>query len=235
MAVVKACSVPMILANGLSVMITSLFLSGVSETKMPQHYYGQSQVRISQTIQRRLLFAVVLAFACTSYFVYQLQNEIAKNQEDTFLKIAIDETVSDMRAEKKLNSRINTITVNRHVGEKGFVIVFDDKLSPLSFPAEYKEKAYDKALKDVFNLEEDTTLPLTVLGENYYCRYRTEKNYKILSMWPEDEALKTRNIALYVNTYMEILVFAVLFGMIYFLIKRVVVNQIKNVRKYYFN
>ena len=38
-----------------------------------------------------------------------------------------------------------------------------------------------------------------------------------------------RNIAVFVNTYMEILVFAALFALIYLLIKRVVVNQIKDI------
>ena len=99
MAVVKACTIPMLTANGISVLLSSLSLSlmnryemGASEKeKLPK------QARISQTIQRWLLATVVLAFLATSFFVYRLQSEMATAQETTLLELALDETEQDIR------------------------------------------------------------------------------------------------------------------------------------------
>jgi len=77
--------------------------------------------------------------------------------------------------------------------------------------------------------EENTTFRIPIGDVSSYCRYRSAEGYYIVSVLPEAEALQMRNIALYVNTFMEILVFAVLFLLIYLLIKKVVVNQIKDI------
>ncbi len=121
MAAVKACGVPMILANGISVMLAAMFVSLFSGERV---FRELSDTRVSTTIQRWMMVAVVIAFAATSFFMYDLQTQIAYSDADP---------------------------------------------------------------------------------------------------------MQVRNIALYANTFMEILVFALLFGMIYTLIKRVVVNQIKDV------
>ena len=70
---------------------------------------------------------------------------------------------------------------------------------------------------------------MNIDGKECLCRYRIAEGYYIFSVLPEAEAVQMRNIAIYVNSFMEILVFAVLFILIYLLIKRVVVNQIKSI------
>ncbi|MCQ2414266.1 MAG: ECF transporter S component, partial [Clostridia bacterium] len=87
MAVVRACTVPMVLANGFSVLIATLiivFLS--SDCKMRYDLFHN--VRISQTIQRWLLIAVVIAFASSRAFVYRLQTTLPHPPTDSARPLA---------------------------------------------------------------------------------------------------------------------------------------------------
>lgn len=230
MAVVRACTVPMVVANGVSVLLSAILIAVLSGEKLREK---QSNVRISQTIQRWLLVTVLLAFLATSYFVFSLQNTIALKQTDTLLDLALSEVsedISDAVADGgDINQKIVGITKNRHIGETGYIFVFDENGKVISAPAGLLDDDFENGMRETEIPEPDTTFKVTSEDETYYCRYEMSDGYYDVAMLPEAEALQMRNIALYVNTFMEILVFAILFGLIYLLIKRVVVNQIKNV------
>ena len=230
MAAVKACTFPMVLANGISVMLSTMALSLLSGELFRRK---ASQVRISQTIQRWLLVTVLMAFAATSFFVFRLQDTIARRQADSLLDLALDEVsadISDAVAKGgNVNEQIVGITKNRHVGENGFIIIVDAYYNVISIPKDIQEEKLKAELYGVDIPDSDITFSLTVNEEPSFCRYQMADGYFIVSILPESEALQMRNIALYVNAFMEILVFAILFGLIYLLIKSVVVNQIKSI------
>ncbi len=340
MSVVEACTLPMLIANGLSVMLAALFCELVAAdfkiAKKQQH-----ETHISRTIQNWLFVTVVLAFVVTSFFVFRLQDELAKSQENTLLTMALDETAADItdasdgnliqlayqaaddyaagsdfstivekygfseisaigkdgkiyestvpeflgfdmnsgeqsaaflcllgdtkayaqeygpisydagtyrkyggvktdfgfiqvgydaeQFQKEIATQISGITKNRHVGETGFIFLLDESDVCVSAPegvvAQLLVGEFNAAKKD----GEETIFPASFNGTPSVCCYRKAEGYTIVSVLPEEEALKTRNVALYVNSFMEILVFAVLFGLIYMLIKKVVVNQIQDI------
>lgn len=93
MSVVKACTLPMVVANGLSVMAASILISAFAQEKVAIRY---DAVRISQTIQSWLLVTVILAFAVTSFFIFKLQDTLALSQTESLCDIAIDEAAADM-------------------------------------------------------------------------------------------------------------------------------------------
>ena len=340
MVVVKACSAPMIIANGVSVMLAAITLTLLAKDGIFDFAFRQDRVRISQTIQRWLLATVVLAFAVTSYFVYSLQDQIAASQTDSLLSLALDETASDIRdasdqnmltlAKKvaneaqhtKLSSiaawygiteisiidengiitestnpnfvgfdmasgvqsraflcllngehqyvqeygpityddtimrkyagirygtgfiqigynssqfqsdidmQVDGLTKNRHVGKSGFILILDERLHLVSSPDEITQDVMKGHAEGIFSHQPNTTFLLPINGVSCFCRYQVTEGYYIVSVLPQEEALQMRNIALYVNTFMEILVFGALFALIYLLIKRVVVNQIKDI------
>lgn len=131
--------------------------------------------------------------------------------------------------QRELDELVVGITKNRHVGQTGYVMILDGKLNIISAPSTLKQKNLAQAAEKVVLPEPDTTFPMTINGVECRCRYKFTEGYYIFSVLPEAEALQMRNIAIYVNTFMEILVFAILFGLIYLLIKKVVVNQIKSI------
>ncbi|MBP9988098.1 MAG: SpoIIE family protein phosphatase [Ruminococcus sp.] len=335
--IVKTCSVVMIPANGLSVMFAALVLTALSKDNAIKK---NSQTRISQTIQRWMLVAVCFAFVLTSLFIFKFQNEIASDQANKLLKIAVDETsadINDASDENLLNmaniikddigsldvrqiskkysvAEVNTvnkkgiitdssikefigydmssgeqskefmcllgktkeyvqkygpisydksimrkyagvktetgfiqigydaenfkrdidkqvvgITKNRHVGQTGYVLILDSGFNVISAPADNVQKNLLRTSGKIEIPEPDVTFSMTVNGVKCRCLYQITEGYYIFSVLPEAEAIQTRNVATYLNTFMEILVFAILFGLIYLLIKRVVVNQIKSI------
>ena len=131
--------------------------------------------------------------------------------------------------QKDIDSQVVNLARNRHVGYTGFVMVIDEKYNVISAPdsLDLSELSDDEA--STIKPAEGVTLSLLLNGEKCLCRYMTTEGYIIVSVLPEAEVLQLRNIVLYVNTFMEIIVFAVLFALIYLLIKKVVVNQIKNI------
>ena len=339
MAVVKACSIPMIIANGVSVMLAAMVLTALAKDGIFNFGFRRDRVRISQTIQRWLLVTVVVAFAATSFFVYRLQSEISARQTDSLLDLALTEVAQDIRDtsdqnlivlsnkvardigtdtlaniaqkydvteidvvdhngiivdctapdfigfdmasgeqsaeflcllkdiavyaqgygpisydasimrkyagvktaggfvqvgydaahfQRDIDTQVIGMTKNRHVGSTGYVLILDEQFHVASVP----EKLQNRSLAELSALVDHlpgVTFKLTLIGEPCFCRYRMTEGYYIVSVLPEAEALQMRNIALYVNTFMEILVFAALFALIYLLIKKVVVNQIKNI------
>ncbi len=344
MAVVKACAIPMITINGIAVMLASVALSLFKDRKAKQQQHG---VRISQTIQRWLLLTVLLAFAVTSFFVFQLQTRLATTQADQTLSTAITDVAddisdasdtnllnaarsvskeatlqSDLQAltekydvaeisivkdtgdhdavivasnnkdfinfhfnsgeqsreflsllddteecvqeygaitsnpnikrkyaavktdygfvqvgydaehfQRDIDKRVIGITKNRHVGKTGYMFIFNQGKQVVSLPDGLTEQAIAKAIANTKQPKEDTTFRINLGGEECYSRYIVDEGYYIAAALPVSEALQLRNIAMYVNTFMEILVFAVLFALIYQLIKRVVVNQIRKINQ----
>ncbi len=133
--------------------------------------------------------------------------------------------------QKDIDAEIVGITKNRHVGETGYILILDGHSDIISAPLFASKELLLEDLAAINEHEPGNTFLMSLGSEPCYCRYQMSEGYYILSVLPQNEALKVRNIALYVNTFMEILVFAILFALIYLLIKRVVVNQIKSVNQ----
>ena len=142
-----------------------------------------------------------------------------------FLQVGYDAA----QFQKDIAAQVSGITQNRHVGENGYTFILDERQNVVSAA---KEMIKDIALarkKDMLSGATDATYPLQIGGVDYLCRYRVAEGYYIISVMPETEVFSSRNTAIYVNTFMEIIVFAALFAMVYLLINRVVVNRIKTV------
>ena len=131
--------------------------------------------------------------------------------------------------QKDIDAQVIGITRNRHVGKTGYILILDEKYGVVSAPTGFLLSTLEMDAASNELPEENTTFSVQIYGGNTYCRYCMAEGYYIVSVLPEAEALQMRNIALYVNTFMEILVFAILFLLIYLLIKKVVVNQIKDI------
>lgn len=145
---------------------------------------------------------------------------------DGFVQVGYDA----QRFRQDIDETVIGITRNRHVGNTGYILILDEDFRIVSTPSGF---AIDSQTTDKFDRmpEENTSFNVTINGEKMRCRYCLDEGYYILAVLPEEEALQLRNTALYVNTFMEVLVFAALFFLIYLLIKKVVVNRIGDVNK----
>ncbi len=361
MNVVRVCTGPLVITNSIAVMLAAILLSILSGEPLVKKKSG---VRISQTIQKRMLTTVVIAFVATSLFVFSLQDKIATAQTQTQLNAALKDVLADIsdtsddnllaiahkvkneldtpdapdlkslaekydvaeitlfgkdgkayddsikgkdydfdlregeqsreflpmldeknhiteyvqkygktsdkasrlmkfaavttddgivqvgydvaRIQRDIDESVVGITANRHAGKDGYILILDKNYSVVSATSGFSQTSLEKEINALINDgvsidneysgnatdSEDEELPIfpTVINNTpcFGCCCTTE-GYFVLSVLPREEAYQMRNIAVFVNTYMEILVFATLFGLIYLLIKRVVVNQIKSI------
>lgn len=133
------------------------------------------------------------------------------------------------RFQQDIGEQVKGITQNRHVGNTGYIIILDENLGVQSAPKNFDDVDFKKALDGKMEEEGAVFESADPDGNPTFSKYTVREGYYIISVLPKKEALQMRNIALYVNTFMEILVFAILFALIYLLIKRVVVNGLRNV------
>ena len=337
MLVVKTCSIVMVPANALSTMLSVLVARYMSDGLKK----SESQLSVSQTIQRRLLVCVAIMFALTSWFTYRLQTAIAEDTTEKQLRIAISDLTADIEnvsannlllLTKEISTQLNkndikaiaenfgvaeiniidkdgiiaqstndslvgfnmysgdqskefidslninqeyvqeygpisfdasvyrkyagvkykdgylqvgygaeefqddianqvkTAAKSKHVGQTGYIIIADHDLNIVSAPEEHNYNTISQYGFDV-NALASTVNTGIVDGQEVNFVYDEVEGYYIVSVLPTDEGFRTRNIAIYVNTFMEILAFAVFFALIYQLIKATVVDKIDDVNE----
>ena len=111
--VVKICAVPMIAANGISVMLSILAITFLVK-RSGQHEHGSSRKEnIAQTFQRWLLVCVVLAFGVTTFFSHAFQTKIAYATVDYTLRASMEDVRNDIR---DVSDR-NLLSITREIAE----------------------------------------------------------------------------------------------------------------------
>lgn len=130
-----------------------------------------------------------------------------------------------------LNEKVADITKNRHVGETGVVLIVDENDKIFSGPREFLKYSLrnSQLLEDMKNNEEHTVFVSKVQGNEAYVSYCSVEGFRIIAFMNKSEALRGRDTALYVNTFLEILVFAVLFALVAILIRKQVLERLQKV------
>ena len=138
-----------------------------------------------------------------------------------------------------LDEFVIDVTKNRHVGTGGFVavcdenmnLVIDDKYSGMHVSTigivpedelERGETATHLYYADIIDGETD-------FSERYMYVFTFVEGYCIIAAMPEADAVFMRDASLYTSVFMQVIIFAVLFVFIYFLIKRVIINNLRKI------
>ena len=119
----------------------------------------------------------------------------------------------------------------RHVGNSGFIFICDEKGNILVKNDVIKGDTLTD-LKFSFqpeNIEEKTVYEGTIYDKEYFYAYTYTEGFYIIGMIPKSEAVFTRDVSTYVSVFMEVLIFATLFVQIYYLVKGVVIDNIKKI------
>lgn len=134
---------------------------------------------------------------------------------------------------KDIGSYIVDATKNRHIGKNGFVAICDEKFNIVSDNEEYNGKNLSEIgiWLDLNTMSENTVYECEVLGEPYLIGFAAAEGFYIIGAMPIDEAMFMRDASIYTSTFMQILIFATLFVFIYFLIKRVIINNLQKVNR----
>ena len=129
-----------------------------------------------------------------------------------------------------LADKVIQSTRNRHIGESGSIIVTDEKLNVISNRGGGIGKKLSYTGMDFsWNIEPDTLFSATVHGVPSYCMYSKTEGFYIFAVIPQSEAVLSRNVSVGITTVMEVIIFFALFVLIYFLIKKLIVNNIERI------
>ena len=138
-----------------------------------------------------------------------------------------------------LDDFVIDVTKNRHVGSTGFVAVCDENLNLVTNTK--RNGAYISTIgitPDEVMLEGKTATQLyrtniindeTDFSEEYIYVFTFVEGYCIIAAMPFAEAMLMRDASLYTSIFMLILIFAALFIFIYFLIKKVIINNLQKI------
>ncbi len=150
-------------------------------------------------------------------------------EDGGFVQIGYDSE----RFQKDISKNVVGATRNRHVGEGGCLIIVDEEWNIVSDRNGNEGKNLDVTgiWIDKASMEPNAAFTANVYGEKCYCMYRETEGYLIVAVMPVSEAALSRNLSVGITTGMEIVVFAALFIMIFFLVNKLVVKNIHRINE----
>ena len=130
-----------------------------------------------------------------------------------------------------LSSHVEASVRNRHVGQTGVLVVVDEQGSVISTHGDDSGKAVDALVSDTSKASATELFTTEFDGEECNAVYREVEGYRIIALLPVAEANASRDASVLIMSFMEVLVFAALFLVIYAVIKLVVVRGIRKMNR----
>ena len=133
--------------------------------------------------------------------------------------------------QKDIDEHVIGVTKNRHIGNNGFVAICDENMNIVIDRSDYSGKNLNTigVSIDTDVTSENTVFEAEIYGKPYFLAYTFAEGYYIIGAIPKSEAMFMRNVSIYVSIFMEILIFAALFTLIYFLIKKVIIDNLRKI------
>lgn len=233
---VRACAVPMIVCNAVSVMLSLWVVSLIGKERKKRTAEDKALAKkifknkqIAQVFQLFLMICIAVAFTATLVFTSVLQTKIAYANADNLLLLNLSDVKKDISTAETTEDIRNAV-INRHIGKDGGIIVCDDDGKII-----YDNGGHTG--ESIYTFEEANKIKATPevrftanIGETKsYCMFSTAKGLYLIAYIPETEATFSRDIAVTILAFMEVIVFAALFVHVYFLVKKQIVDNIHKI------
>ena len=147
--------------------------------------------------------------------------------EGGFVQVSYNTT----QFQAQIATQVVGVTKNRHVGEHGCMLICDEQGNMVSASEGVSMDALESSdiVEAMNTVGPDIVFKATFKDGPVYGMYKEAEGYRIVAILPLSEAHFPRNTSVLVTSFMEILVFAALFAVIYFLIKKLVVDNIRRI------
>ena len=181
---VKQCTLPMIIANSLSVGLSLFIITVVSNEGVNKKSKSKG---IAQTFQRWLLVCIVIAYCVTSLFTYKLQTGVAEKQVEASFTTSMNDVVTDIK------EKSDTAILN--VAEKVKDAYEDDNNVDLSALLTGEDVAGDKYEICEINVVSsegiiDKSTDSSIIGFDFYDENKsTEQSQQFLVLLGESTSL----------------------------------------------
>ena len=137
------------------------------------------------------------------------------------------------RFQADIAEQVKGATRNRHIGSGGFMIIADENLRIVSDRHGNEGKNLDVTgiRIDTASMSAGEYFEANVYGEPCYCIYQLSEGYCIVAVIPQGEAALSRNVSAAVLAVMETVLLAALFVIIYVLVKKMIVDNLRRVNR----
>ena len=231
-AVVQACVIPMTLCVGLSTLLSSFALHLLNREPLITPAGQRNVVRILHT---RMLIAIVVAFFVTVGFTAAVQTSRSLSDASELLKQSIEDVEGDVAAAQGdyassaqlAVATLSSAVKNRHVGQTGELVVIDEAGSVISTRSGIPAESDARLAADVQASGAGQMFTTSFAGQECFAVCQQIDGYRVIALLPVSEAYASRDNSLLIVALMEVLVFASLFLVIHFVVKRVVVRGIR--------
>ena len=145
-----------------------------------------------------------------------------------FVQVAYNEV--QMRQE--ISSLLTQVASNRHIGESGSLMVLDGTkiISCTDDSLLNPKRSYNaNLLLNLNSIDAFKVYERSINDTPYYFMFTTAENYYVVGFMPKSEADFTKSMSSYLNIFMQIIVFGGLISVIYFITKKLVVDNIRKV------
>lgn len=144
-----------------------------------------------------------------------------------FLQVGYDAT----QFGADIDAFVGKVAKNRHIGNNGFITICNENFNIVTEDSEhFGENISSIGFEiDFENTKDGEIFEISVNGVPHLCAYHFVEGYYIVGTMPLSEAMYMKDVSVYVNIFMEMVIFAALFVLIYFLIKRIVIDNIKKI------
>ena len=132
--------------------------------------------------------------------------------------------------QNELTDEIEKAVANRHIGQKGGIIVCnEDGKIVYDNGGHSGESIYTFRGTKEIKASPGVRFKAMIGTTKSYCMFEMTEGFYLIANIPVSEAMFSRNIAVTILAFMETVVFAALFAHIYFLIKRLIVDNIHKI------
>ena len=234
--VVRACAVPMILCNAVSVSLSLWVVSLIGKERKKRTAKDKTLAKkifenrqISQVFQLFLMICIAVAFTATLVFTSVLQTKIAYANADNLLLLNLSDVEKDILG-TSTEEDIRRAVVNRHIGKEGGIIVCDEDGKIIYDNGGHTgESIYTFEDANKVKATPKVRFAANVGKTKSYCMFFKTEGLYLIAYIPESEAMFSRDIAVTILAFMEVIVFAALFVHVYFLVKRQIVDNIHKI------
>ncbi|MBQ3568100.1 MAG: SpoIIE family protein phosphatase, partial [Anaerotignum sp.] len=144
-----------------------------------------------------------------------------------FLQVGYDAT----QFGDDIDAFVGKVTKNRHIGKQGFIIICDEQFRIVTEDSQElgKELKSVGISVDLEKMPSNEIFEVDLNSVPHLCTYRFVEGYYIIGMMPVEEAMFMKTLSVYVNVFMQIIIFAALFVLIYFLIKKIIIDNLRKI------
>ena len=132
---------------------------------------------------------------------------------------------------KDIDDVIYDATKNRHIGSNGFIMICDENWLVVADGDVHNGMNLSEIgiTIDTDTMKEQEKYTAEIGGEEYLYSFLFTEGYCIIGAIPETEAHYMRDVSLYISVIVEIIIFATLFILVYILIKKVIINNLREI------